>query len=131
MDSVQCLAFSPDGYTFASGTCDETSFWSINSKDYTKDNTIRLWDFGTGNHLRTLVIHKAIINSIAFSPNGLTIASGSSDNTIRLWDVATGSQLRTLAGHTGGVNSVAFSPNGNIIASGSSDGTVLLWELKP
>ena len=72
-----------------------------------------------------------MVNSVAFSPNGRTIAGGSWDDTVRLWDADTGEHLQTLTGHTSGVNSVAFSPNGRTIASGSSDGTALLWELTP
>ena len=65
---------------------------------------------------------------MAFSPDGNTIASGSSDKTIRLWDVASGNTIRTLTGHTTNVYSVAFSPDGNKIASGSSDKTIWLWD---
>ena len=54
--------------------------------------------------------HTDDVQSIAFSPDGGTLASGSSDDTIKLWDVATGRELRTLQGHTGWVYSVAFSP---------------------
>ena len=63
---------------------------------------------------------------VAFSPDGNTIASGSSDNSIRLWNANTGTLLRTLTGHTSLVYSVAFSPDGNTIASGSLD-TIRLW----
>ena len=73
--------------------------------------------------------HTGDVNSVAFSPDGKTITSGSSDNTIRLWDVSTGTEIRTLQGHTDDVNSVAFSPDGKTIASGSSDGTVKLWDV--
>jgi WD40 repeat protein len=65
------------------------------------------------------------VNSVAFSPDGLTLASGSMDNTIKLWDVATGELKTTIEGHTDSVNSVAFSPNGLTLASG--DNKNKLW----
>jgi WD40 repeat protein len=66
--------------------------------------------------------------SLAFSPDGRMIVTGSMDRTVRLWDPHTGTLLRTLAGHTDWVYSVAFSPDGETIVSGSSDNTVRLWD---
>ena len=75
----------------------------------------------------TLTGHTSWVNSVSFSPDGQTLASGSSDYTIRLWDVETGETVKTLTGHTGDVISVSFSPDGQTLASGSGDGTMLLW----
>ena len=68
-------------------------------------------------------------SSIVFSPDGGTLASGSSDTTIRLWDIATGVQQQTFTGHGGSVDSVAFSLDGSILASGSNDTTIRLWNV--
>jgi WD40 repeat protein len=67
--------------------------------------------------------------SVAFSPDGETLTSGSIDHTIRLWDVNAGQSRKTLTGHANGVSSVAFSPDGETLASGSADQTIRLWDL--
>jgi WD40 repeat protein/subtilase family serine protease len=73
--------------------------------------------------------HTHSVNSVAFSPDGSLIASGSWDDTIKLWRVSDGALVRTLTGHTDWVYSVAFSPDGSLIASGSRDATIKLWRV--
>src|SRR5207249_4526695 len=68
------------------------------------------------------------VESVAFSPDGKRLASGSYDQTVKVWDAATGQETLTHKGHTGWVSSVAFSPDGKRLASASVDGTVKVWE---
>jgi WD40 repeat protein len=74
--------------------------------------------------------HQDSVNSVAFSPDGQMIVSGSDDMTLRLWDIQGNSISQPFEGHQDSVNSVAFSPNGQMIVSGSDDMTLRLWDIQ-
>jgi WD40 repeat protein len=104
-----------------------------------------LWDIKnltTPIQFSTIEGHSDNVNSIAFSPDGKTLASGSDDDTISfdnttiIWDISdptTPSQLVTLegSGRLVDINSVVFSPSGKILTTGNDDGTITLWDLDP
>ncbi|WP_405183659.1 WD40 repeat domain-containing protein (plasmid) [Nocardia sp. NBC_01377] len=82
-------------------------------------------------HLAVLTGHTGTVNSVAFAPDGRTLATGGIDGRVRVWDTATHSPIGDpLTGHTGAVNSVAFAPDGRTLATGDSlDGTVRIWNI--
>jgi len=116
------LTFSPDGGSIASAS---------------GDGKIRVWDSRTGGPIRTLTIPSVSgaktkfytdVWSVAFTPDGRCLASGSWDSAIRLWDSNSGALVRTLGGHAGPVRSVAFSNDGRWLVSASLDSSIKLWK---
>lgn len=90
---------------------------------------IKVWDLTTNKLLRDLPDVSASVQSIAWSPDGKTIAAGSRDGVGRLYDAETGKVRAVLSGHTVDVRSLSFSPKGRWLASSSSDGTVRIWDV--
>jgi hypothetical protein len=107
------IAVSPDGETVATAG--------------DPGNKAGLWDARTGELRRVLVGHKKATRSVAFSPDGITVATGSADKSVILWNVASGNSREVLLGHGGVVGALAFSPDGHWLASGGYDGTTILW----
>jgi len=108
---AEAVAWSPDGSLIASG-----------------GGPVQVWDAATGGQVYTYGGHSLIVYGMAWSPNGLRIASASADGTVQVWDATTGDHVYIYRGHSNGVNGVAWSPNGSRIASASTDGTVQVWD---
>lgn len=73
--------------------------------------------------------HSALINAVAYRPDGRIIASAGVDIAIKLWDTQSGLELRALQGHSAAVQSLSFSPDGRILASGGADNVIKLWDI--
>ena len=108
---VAHVRFSPDGKTILSGGGSEFS-GALPAQ-------VRLWNTDSGNVERSgASLHS--VGSVAFSPDGKSIATSSYDKLIKLWDVATGNEIRTLKDHIDAVYALAFTPDGKRLVSGAA-----------
>ena len=121
-DKIECLAFSTDNRTLASGS---------------KDKTIRLWDIETGSS-RVVTdpswtdnyrMYAGVASKLAFSPDGKTLAIGMKRGDVHLWEIATGAKKKTLRGHSQQITHIFFSADSQTLISTSDDGTILIWDL--
>ncbi|MDE0938169.1 MAG: WD40 repeat domain-containing protein [Mariniblastus sp.] len=107
-----CLCYSADGRYLVSGGYDDNA---------------KLWNTNTGALVDTFD-SRTMVESIAISPNGKLIASGTRGGLIRIWDIQLKEELSPLVGHSGTVNSIVFNPSSTRLVSGGGDGTVRIWD---
>lgn len=123
--AISSLAFSPDGQTLASAIGHEAE---MIPPQIGIEIDIKLWNIETGEVAATFRGHGKDITSLAFSPDGKTLASSGKDSKVLLWNVATGRNAMLLTEHDENVFYIGFSPDGKTIATGSWDDTVKLWD---
>jgi WD40 repeat protein/class 3 adenylate cyclase len=155
--SIYSVAFSPDSKYVITGEIPTATLWNaitgekirsfsssrvgdlVSSVAYSPngkyvlgawDRIARLWDAATGEEVHKFIGHTAMITSVAFSPDGNTILTGSLDGTARLWDTVTGKEIHWFFSHADAVGSVVFSPDGKYVLLGKSDGTAGMWAVQ-
>jgi WD40 repeat protein len=116
---VSLVAFSPDSAMLA-------SYSSVRFGE--GDTSIRLWETASAEQVARLTFGNSQFNTLAFSPDGTSLAAGGEDGVWR-WEVATGDVEARVAVHSGEVMSLAFSPDGETLASGDNKGLIILHDM--
>ncbi|MEA5451353.1 serine/threonine-protein kinase [Leptolyngbya sp. CCNP1308] len=93
------------------------------------DDSVRIWNWQTGDLLHTLKGHARGVNAVAVDRRGQLLVSCGDDATVKIWQLGDGSLRHTLKGHLRDVNAIALSHGNNLVASASEDGTLKLWHL--
>ncbi|QSZ37869.1 hypothetical protein DSL72_008969 [Monilinia vaccinii-corymbosi] len=126
-DSVYSVAFAPNGKDLVSGSLDKTiKMWELVAPRGGHPNT----GPKGGRCLRTFEGHKDFVLSVALTPDGAWVLSGSKDRGVQFWDPRTGNTQLMLQGHKNSVISVAPSPSGGSFATGSGDMRARIWSYK-
>lgn len=108
----ETFAFSPDGESIV-----------VSSRKWVGDGMttggyLSRWDVASGEQAWSVIADPRVVQSVAFSPDGKTLATGNANHNVYLLNAETGSQIAHVASHPSWVPSVAFSPNGKLLASG-------------
>lgn len=126
---IDALALSPDSRLIAAASSLADYSFMGSPPPAKTESTFLLLDSDSGECKATMKENTDRITSLAFSPLGEVVASGSTDGTIRLWDKNTGKNLRTLIGKGQSISTLTYHPSGKIIASCSDNHTIQLWHL--
>jgi WD40 repeat protein len=136
---VGSIALSPDGSTVAGECVHDFTQGLVYGERYVEAvGTVKLWDVARREEIMAIGKLRGRALSLAFSPDGKAIASGSgsmdplrqSTHEVMLWDRQTGGLIRNLAGHQGSVTSLSFSPDGKMLASAGTDSVVRLSDIE-
>ncbi len=120
----QEVTFSPDGAVMVAAGIKKSS---LDQTNLPHPEPV-IWDAATGQEIGRLPADNQAVRSLAFAPDGATIAGGLDDCRIRLWNRADRSLRADLPGHPQSGYALAYSPDGRLLASGGFDGVVQLWD---
>jgi WD40 repeat protein len=97
---------------------------------YGGEAVAEVWDLLNGKYVNTLQGHIAAVDSLAMTPDGHVVLTGSSDSTIRVWDLESGQCLKVLEGHASPVTALCVTPNGGCLISADNNGAIRVWDME-
>src|SRR4051794_12129231 len=113
------VAFSPGGERMA----------AVSQAEGEANGRLDLWDVATGRRTLSVEVPNRAL-TLAFAPDGSSVATGSWNGRVCLWDCSTGRRLRSYSGLSYPVRGLAFTPDGRRLAAGASDGLVVVWDAR-
>uniref|UniRef100_A0A8C9TU42 Transducin beta like 1 X-linked n=1 Tax=Scleropages formosus TaxID=113540 RepID=A0A8C9TU42_SCLFO len=144
-NEVNAIKWDPSGMLLASCSDDMTlkvkslpnslfiqticSCWIVRQSGASFDSTVRLWDVERGICIHTLTKHQEPVYSVAFSPDGKFLASGSFDKCVHIWNTVSGALVHSYRG-TGGIFEVCWNSTGEKVGASASDGSVCVLDLR-
>lgn len=114
LDSLQAIAFHPNGNYIATGST---------------DLTVRLWDVTSGKLLRVFTECRMPVHCVSFSPDGKYLAAAGEEMKVRIFDLASSLQLVELKEHSSTISSITWNAKGTKLLSGCTDGTVRIYSV--
>jgi WD40 repeat protein len=121
-NSIDALAYSPQGTNFATGSWSRDPKWGVRGE-------VKLWDT-QGKLQKTLQGHAATVKALAFSPDGQILASGAYDKTLILFNTRSGAATKLPNRHSAPIILLSFSRDGRQLVSGDEGGTLIFWEMR-
>jgi WD40 repeat protein/tRNA A-37 threonylcarbamoyl transferase component Bud32 len=122
---VRSVMFSPDGKTLISGSFNKIHLWNVENLQ------AGCQDGQSCSPAKTFSARLGVVNAIAITPDGQTLASGSKDKTIKLWNLKTGQLKETISEVSDEVHSLTFTPDGKtLVSGGSEDGSIEIWRAR-
>jgi RNA polymerase sigma factor (sigma-70 family) len=116
------LAFAPEGRSLAAACY-------LRAQRAVLRGIIKLWDLTGSERVSSFEGTKMPMRSVAFSPDGRTLATGDHDGAVILWEVSSGRRRHAFVGHEGEIHDLVFSPNGRTLAASSADAPVYVWDV--
>ena len=124
---IEAIAISPDGQTLAFSPNAFSPAGRLPQGNLRDRNTIGFWNIQGRALGPSLMGHRDYVTTLAFSPSGQTLVSGSLDQTIKIWDVESRRLIRDIREDTRGILAIAFRPDGRAFATGSRNGTLRIF----
>jgi WD40 repeat protein len=121
---IMAVAFSPNSSTLAVGGVGKEDEMSRSN-----DGELALWNVRQSKIIKEPRGYAGVVASVAFAPDGKTLAAGDRSGHITLWDVSTGMVIMTLGKHRGMVVTLAYTADSKSLLSGGSDSNIILWDV--